>query len=122
MADKEKHAATLDEYLRGLEGLDYPTSRRAVINRASDTGGLDNEVLHVLEQLPDRTYDSREDVMAAVREVYRSGSTLAGAGPAAPSGLDSRDKNLVKDMADAHRGEPYTKDGDEGDTDRRSLG
>ena len=87
----------------------------------SDTGGLDTEVLHVVQQLPDRSYESPDDVLAEVRSVYSAGTTLAGAGPAAPSGLSARGKNLVKEMADPRRNEPFTESGDEGDTDRRAL-
>jgi len=117
----EHQNAGLNEYLRAMEGLDYPTSRSAIVRRAADTGGLDNEVLHVLEQLPDRSYESHEDILAEVREIYRNGSTLEGAGPAAPSTLGPRDKNLVQEMADPRRDQPYTESGDEGDTDRRAL-
>lgn len=111
----------LSEYLRAMEGLDYPTSRSAIKNRAADTGGLDTEVLHVLDQLPDRSYESREDLLEQISEIYRAGSTFVGAAPAAPSPLDDREKNLVREMADPRRGEPYTPDGDEGDTDRRAI-
>lgn len=98
--------AEIEEYIKGLAGLDYPTSRSAIINRARDTGGLDAEVDHVLTQLPDRTYDSLDDIGAEIRRIYAEGSTLEGAGPAAPSGLANREKDLVKDMADPRRGEP----------------
>src|SRR5688572_22606617 len=91
----DRRNAELDEYLRALEGLDYPTSRSAIINRATDNGGLDTEVLRVLQRLPDRTYSSRDQILAHVR---RDDATRGALGPspapAAPSPLDDRDKNL----------------------------
>ena len=115
----ERRNAELDEYLRALEGLDYPTSRSAILNRAADTGGLDTEVLRVFERLPDRTFRSADEVLEHVRrDATAFGPSPA---PAAPSALDDRDKNLVKEMADPRRSEPFTGDGDEGDSDRRAL-
>ena len=117
----ENRNAELDEYLRAFEGLEYPTSRSAVINRAADTGGLDTEVLLTLERLPDRTYDSRDDLLQEVERAYAPGPAGAAPAAAAPSGLTDGGKNLGKAMAAPKRGEPFTHDGDEGDTDRRAL-
>lgn len=99
--------AEVDEFLKGLAGIDFPTSRSAIINKLRDQGGLDTEVITVANELEDRTYDSLDDVGASIRRIYSEGrGVLEGAGPAAPSGLKAREKDLVKDMADPRRGEP----------------
>lgn len=98
--------AEVEEFLKGMAGLDFPTSRSGIINRVRDQGGLDGEVISVAHQLEDRTYESMDDVGAAIRRIYAEGrGVLEGAGPAAPSGLGAREKELVKDMADPRRGE-----------------
>lgn len=97
--------AEVEEFIKGMAGLDFPTSRSAIVKKVHDKGGLDTEVLHVINQLPDRTYESAQDVGDEIWRIYREGETLEGAGPAAPSALDSKQKQLVKDMADPRRGE-----------------
>jgi hypothetical protein len=99
--------AEVEEFLKGLAGIDFPTSRSAIINKVRDQGGLDTEVITVANQLEDRTYESLDDVGAAIRRIYVEGrGVLEGAGPAARSGLNRREKELVRDMADPRRGEP----------------
>ena len=103
--DREIKNAEVEEFFKGMAGLDFPTSRSAIVKKVHDKGGLDTEVLHVINQLPDRTYESAQDVGDEIWRIYREGETLEGAGPAAPSALDSKQKQLVKDMADPRRGE-----------------
>jgi hypothetical protein len=63
------HASKKD-YETALEGLDFPTSKSAVINRARDNGGIDREVYAVLDDLPDAPFDSLDALLAAIRDVY----------------------------------------------------
>ena len=63
------HASKRDFEI-AFTGLDFPTSKSAIVNRAWDNGGLDREVRDVLGQLPDRSYRTLEDLQEAVREVY----------------------------------------------------
>jgi uncharacterized protein DUF2795 len=98
--------ADADEFMRALHGLDFPASRAQVVNKAKDKGGLDTEVLYIFEQLPDRTYETPEELRAAVIDAYETHhGGLADAGPAAPSSLSDSDKDLIRTMADPRRGE-----------------
>ena len=62
--------ATKRDYEIAFAGLDFPTSRAAVINRARDNGGIDREVYAILSQLPDRSFGSVEELQQAVRAIY----------------------------------------------------
>jgi hypothetical protein len=50
-----------------LSGLDYPVDKQQLLQKAK-TEGADKNVLHVLDRIPDRTYDSP---IAVSREVGR---------------------------------------------------
>ena len=65
--------ATKRDYEIAFAGLDFPTSKPAVINRARDNGGADREVYAILSQLPDRSVKSMEDLQQAVRAIYIAG-------------------------------------------------
>ncbi len=62
--------ATKRDYEIAFAGLDFPTSKSAVVNRARDNGGLDREVYAILSQLPDRSFGSVEELQQAVRAIY----------------------------------------------------
>ncbi|MFQ5968851.1 MAG: DUF2795 domain-containing protein [Acidimicrobiia bacterium] len=62
--------ATKRDYEVAFAGLDFPTSKAAVINRARDNGGIDREVCAILSQLPDRSLGSVEELQRAVRAIY----------------------------------------------------
>ncbi len=95
-----------DEFMRALHGLEFPASRAQILNSAKDKGGLDTEVLYIFGQLEDRTYETTDELRAAVAQAYETHhGGLAGAGPAAPSPLSDADKDLVRTMADPRRGE-----------------
>lgn len=97
--------ADRSEYLEAFEGLDFPTSKPAIVRKAADTGGLDNEVLFVLENLEDRTYQSPDDILADVERVYAATDGLAGGVPAAPSEAGPRLKRVIEQNADPRAGE-----------------
>ena len=63
------HASKAD-YRDAFAGLVFPTSKSAIVTRARDNGGLDHEVKVIVEQLPQRRYNSLEELEAAVRWVY----------------------------------------------------
>ena len=96
----------LDDFSKALKGLDFPTSRSAIVNKVKDVGGLDGHIAEVAEQMPDRTYDWEQDAtrefsrMLVEHEVFDDDAL-----PAARSGLDDADKGLVEHMADPRRGE-----------------
>jgi hypothetical protein len=56
------------DYERALHGLTYPTSLSAVMKQASDHGGLNREVLEMIGRLPDRQYESEEDLLTELRQ------------------------------------------------------
>jgi hypothetical protein len=63
------HASRKD-YEIALAGLDFPTSKAAVINRARDNGGIDNEVFDTVARLPDTSFETLEELHQAIRDIY----------------------------------------------------
>jgi hypothetical protein len=51
-----------------LSGVDYPSSRDDLVDRAK-SNGADDEVLKQLQALPDQTYDGPDEVSKAAAEV-----------------------------------------------------
>ena len=62
--------ATKRDFEIALAGLDFPTSKFAILNRARDNGGIDREVCEILGRLPDRSYRSLEELKKAARAIY----------------------------------------------------
>ena len=77
--------AAPEEFKDAVRGVDFPTSKDAVVRKAMDKGGLDREVPHVLGQISDRTYESLADLMTEVEGVYARGGGLPVGPPAAPA-------------------------------------
>lgn len=76
--------AAPEEFEDALRGIDFPTSKDALLRKAMDKGGLDTEVPHVLRQIEDRSYESFAEVFAAIERVYAAGGGLPVGKPAAP--------------------------------------
>ena len=74
------HAAKGD-YEAAFKGFHYPISRAAVLTSGRDKGGLDREVGYVLALLPERRYNTEDELREAVRAVYRSQGVDEGALP-----------------------------------------
>jgi hypothetical protein len=73
------------DFDRALEGLDFPTSRDAVVRTAADKGGLNGHVLDVLKQIPDQPYDTRDELELAIAEdSVREDTEQTPAAPADP--------------------------------------
>jgi Protein of unknown function (DUF2795) len=53
-----------------LELLEFPASLSEINNRARDIGGIDHEVHEIIGRLPRDSYDSLEDFLQDVRQVY----------------------------------------------------
>ena len=53
-----------------LELLEFPASLSEIIKRARDIGGIDREVHEIIGRLPRDRYDSREDFLQDIREIY----------------------------------------------------
>ncbi len=58
------------EYDRAFEGVAFPASKFEILERARDKGGLDHEVIEMLERLPQDEYETLEALTTAVREMY----------------------------------------------------
>ena len=82
--EPQRHAAR-EEFLRALEGLDFPASKVGIVRKAQDKGGLDREVPHVLGQIEDRTYEDKDDLAREIERVYAEGGGLTLGGPASPA-------------------------------------
>ena len=70
MASSMRPHASKQDYRDAFAGLVFPTSQPAIVRRARDNGGVDHEVKVIVDQLPERTYRSLEELEAAVRMVY----------------------------------------------------
>lgn len=51
-----------------LKGMDYPASKDELIDHAEEQGA-DDEVLDLLEQLPDEEYETPADVSKAIGQI-----------------------------------------------------
>ena len=70
MQGKGEPAAQHGEYDRALEGVEFPASKFEILERARDKGGLDHEVIAMLERLPRDEYETLDELTGAVREMY----------------------------------------------------
>jgi Protein of unknown function (DUF2795) len=70
LQEKGEPAAQSGEYDRALDGVEFPASKFEILERARDKGGLDHEVIAMLERLPDDEYETLEALTAAIREMY----------------------------------------------------
>jgi len=53
-----------------LELLEFPASLSEIMKRARDIGGIDHEVHEIIGRLPRDSYDSLDDLLQDVREIY----------------------------------------------------
>lgn len=51
-----------------LGGIDFPASKQDLVQHAQQ-GGTDGDAMEIIEQMPERTYNSMADVMKGVGEV-----------------------------------------------------
>jgi hypothetical protein len=58
------------DWERVLERLVFPISLPALIRYARDVGGVDEEVHEVLSRLRQESYDSRDQLVQEVRNIY----------------------------------------------------
>lgn len=71
MAGLKPHAGKAD-YELAFKGFHYPISKSGILNAGRDKGGIDREVAVILKLIPDRRYESADEVKEAVRAVYLS--------------------------------------------------
>jgi hypothetical protein len=70
MQEKKIPAAEPADYERALAGVDFPASKYAILERVRDTGGLDSEVIDMLERLPRDEYETMDELAAGLRALY----------------------------------------------------
>ncbi len=70
MATREP-AAQRDDWTRAIEGIEYPTGLFGLRRAIMDRGGLDHEVLDIVNRLPEESdFESEDQLLAAVRAAY----------------------------------------------------
>lgn len=65
MAKHSQTAPSPIEVQKYLHGLEYPAQRQEIIDKAEEEGA-DDEILELLQRLPDRDYESPVEVASAV--------------------------------------------------------
>jgi hypothetical protein len=65
----QPHAGKRD-FERAFEGLHFPVSLSEIMKRARDVGGIDHEVHDVIGRLQRDSYDTREQFVQDIREIY----------------------------------------------------
>lgn len=70
MAVRKLPAAQPDDWERALRGVDFPGAKVAIIREVHENGGIDREVLDILNRLPQDVYDTLEEMLADVRTLY----------------------------------------------------
>jgi hypothetical protein len=104
------------DFLHALRGLDFPASRSQIVGAAKDTGGLNGNVLLILEQLPERTYETSKDLTAEIQRIYEPSSTNGDVQSAAATAVSDVNKELIAEMADPRRDDmPGETDGARGE-------
>ena len=58
------------DFLHAFHGLDFPASRSQLVGAAKDTGGLNGNVMLILEQLPERMYATTKDLIDEIQRMY----------------------------------------------------
>lgn len=68
MAKHSQTAPSPIEVQKYLHGLEYPAQREEIIDKAEEEGA-DDEILNLLQQLPDKEYESPIEVSSAVSKL-----------------------------------------------------
>lgn len=63
-------AAQPDDWERALRGVDFPASKIGIVRDVRENGGIDSEVLKLLDRLPKDGYDTLEELQADIRAIY----------------------------------------------------
>ena len=90
------------DFLHALHGVTFPASRSELVGAAKDTGGLNGDVILALEQLPERTYATADDLTEEIGRIYAA-MGVAAVPPAAASAISDANKRIVSAMADPRR-------------------
>lgn len=68
MAKHSQTAPSPIEVQKYLHGLEYPAQRAEIIDKAEEEGA-DDEILNLLQQLPDKEYESPIELSSAVAKL-----------------------------------------------------
>jgi Protein of unknown function (DUF2795) len=101
------------DFLHAFHGLDFPASRSQIVGAAKDKGGLNGDVLLILEQIPERMYSTMEDLTAEIQRVYEPTSTAGEIQSASATAVSEANQELQGEIADEQAGEAKapTEDG-----------
>jgi hypothetical protein len=92
------------DLLHAFHGLDFPASRSQIVGAAKDTGGLNGNVIPMLEQLPERMYATTKDLTEEVQRMYAV-TNSDGDIQSAASAISGANKELISTRADPRRGD-----------------
>jgi len=54
------------ELAHAMKGIDLPQDKKG-LRRVAESNGADDEIIHLIEGLPDREYDTMADIIGAAR-------------------------------------------------------
>ena len=63
-------SAQPDDWERALRGVDFPAAKVAIVRDVRENGGIDGEVLRLLDRLPKNEYETLDEMLADVRALY----------------------------------------------------
>lgn len=63
-------AAEPADYERALNGVDFPLSKPGLMRDVRENGGIDREVLEMIERLPADEWDDRESLIHDLHAAY----------------------------------------------------
>jgi len=66
--DQKPKAPNPIQVQKYLKGVDYPVDKQGLLEKAREEGA-DENVMNLLNQLPDKSYNSPKDVSRAIGEI-----------------------------------------------------
>jgi hypothetical protein len=98
--------AVQKDFIHALRAVDFPAPRDRILSAAKDTGGLNEQVLLILEQIPNRTYESSSDLADEIERAEPPMTVDGDVQSADESGIAGATKDLIAEAADPKAGSP----------------
>jgi hypothetical protein len=89
-----------EQFLQALNDVDFPAPRERILRAARDAEGLDEHVLQILEQLPDRTYEGSSDLADEIERFEPPTSIDGEVQSADEAGVVGATRDIIADAAD----------------------
>lgn len=67
-------SSVIDRVREALSDTEFPAQRNTLVERATEHGGAEEDVLHALTVLPEGTYSSLDEVAAGLRADHELGT------------------------------------------------